>query len=99
MDSVDSGGKYRDVKALQLTVDGTPVEIPVADYRMQINTVGRDTGVRQQGESVTARVPVDTLERLLTKVRDNVHRAAVADALGAGRPAPRPRHATAVTDG
>lgn len=64
VDSVDSGGKYRDVKALQLTVDGTPVEIPVANYRMQINTVGRDTGVRQQGESVTARIPVDTLERL-----------------------------------
>ena len=64
VDSVDSGGTYRDVKALQLTVDGTPVEIPVANYRMQINTVGRDTGVRQQGESVTARIPVDTLERL-----------------------------------
>src|SRR4029453_13625296 len=36
VDSVDSGGKYRNVKALRLTVDGTPVEIPVADYRMQI---------------------------------------------------------------
>jgi hypothetical protein len=64
VDSVDSGGKYRNVKALQLTVDGTPVEIPVADYKMQINTLGRETGTRQQGESVTARVPVDTLERL-----------------------------------
>ena len=34
---------------------------------------------------------VDALEHLLTKVRDNVHRAAAADALEAGRPAPRPR--------
>ncbi len=64
VDSVDSGGKYRDVKALRLTVDGAPVEVPVADYRMQINTVGRDTGNRQQGESVTAQVPIATLERL-----------------------------------
>jgi hypothetical protein len=64
VDSVDSGGKYRDLKTIQLTVDGTPVEVPVADYRMQINTVGRATGTRQQGESVTARVPLDTLNRL-----------------------------------
>ena len=64
VDSVDSGGAYRDVKTLQLTVDGAPVDIPVADYRMQINTVGRGTATRQQGESVTGRVPVDTLERM-----------------------------------
>jgi hypothetical protein len=64
VDSVDSGGQYRNVKVLTLTVDGTPVEIPVADYRMQINTVGRAPDTRQQGESVTARVPLDTLQRL-----------------------------------
>jgi hypothetical protein len=46
VDSVDSGGTYRDVKALQLTVDGAPIEVAVADYRMQINTTGRDTGGR-----------------------------------------------------
>jgi len=64
VDSVDSGGQYRDVRALQLVADGTPIEVPVADYRMQINTTGRYTGVRQKGESVTARVPIDTLTRL-----------------------------------
>jgi hypothetical protein len=31
---------------------------------MQINTVGRETGARQQGDSVTARIPLDTLDRL-----------------------------------
>jgi hypothetical protein len=64
VDSVDSGGTYRDVQALQLTVDGAPIEVAVADYRMQINTTGRDTGGRQKGESVTARMPIDTLTRL-----------------------------------
>lgn len=64
VDSVDSGGQYKDVRALELTVDGTPVECAVADYRMQINTTGRDPGARQKGESVVARVPIDTLQRL-----------------------------------
>ena len=64
VDSVDSGGQYRNVRALQLVADGTPIEVPVADYRMQINTTGRYTGAQQKGESVTARVPIDTLTRL-----------------------------------
>src|SRR5262245_156666 len=67
VDTVDSGGRYRDVKTMLLTVDGTPVEIAVAGYRAQVTNVGRDTGApRQQGESVTARVPADTLARLST---------------------------------
>jgi hypothetical protein len=64
VDSVDSGGVYRDVKVIALVVDGQPVDVPVADYRMQINTTGRGTGARQRGESVTARVPTDVLDRL-----------------------------------
>jgi hypothetical protein len=65
VDSVDSGGVYRDVKAIGLVVDGEPVDVPVSDYRMQINTTGRGTGARQRGESVTARVPADVLDRLV----------------------------------
>jgi hypothetical protein len=63
-DSVDSRGDYRDVRALQLTIDGAAMEIPIADYRMQINTTGRDTGARQKGESVVVLVPIETLQRL-----------------------------------
>jgi hypothetical protein len=71
VDSIDSGGQYRDVHALQLTIDGAPMDIPVADYRMQINTTGRDTGARQKGESVVVNVPIDTLQRLAEASRVN----------------------------
>ena len=51
VDSVDSGGQYRNVRALQLVADGTSIELPVADYRMQINTTGRDTGAGRRARA------------------------------------------------
>jgi hypothetical protein len=55
---------YRDVQNVRLVVDGTPVECAVADYKTEINTVGRETGKRTVGETVRATVPIATLERL-----------------------------------
>lgn len=51
VDSVDSGGQYGDVHTVQLSVDGTPVDCPVADYRMQINTTGRTPAAARRGRA------------------------------------------------
>ena len=64
IDATASGGVYRDVKNLDLIVDGASVQCSVTDYRIDSMTVGRDVSARQVGESVTARVPMDTLDRL-----------------------------------
>jgi len=64
IDATASGGIYREVKSLDLVVDGAPVQCPVTDYRIDSMTVGRDASARRVGESVTARVPMDTLDRL-----------------------------------
>jgi hypothetical protein len=64
IDATASGGIYRDVKNLDLVVDGAPVQCPVTDYRIDSMTVGKDVSARRVGESVTARVPMDTLDRL-----------------------------------
>ena len=64
IDATASGGIYRDVQSLDLVVDGAPVQCPVTDYRIDSMTVGKDVSARRVGESVTARVPMDTLDRL-----------------------------------
>src|SRR5262249_34327124 len=64
IDATASGGIYRDVKSLDLVVDGAPVQCPVTSYRIDSMTVGKDVSARRIGESVTARVPMDTLDRL-----------------------------------
>jgi hypothetical protein len=42
IDATASGGVYRDVKNLDLIVDGASVQCPVMDYRIDSMTVGRD---------------------------------------------------------
>lgn len=64
IDATASGGIYRDVKSLDLVVDGAPVACTVSDYRIDSMTVGKDVSARRVGESVTATVPIDTLDRL-----------------------------------
>ena len=64
IEATASGGIYRDVQSLDLVVDGAPIQCPVTDYRIDSMTVGKDVSARRVGESVTARVPMDTLDRL-----------------------------------
>jgi len=66
IDATASGGIYRDVKSLDLVVDGAPVQCLVTDYRIDSMTIGKDVTARRVGESVTARVPIQTLDRLAT---------------------------------
>jgi len=64
VDTAASGGQYRNLQTVRLVVDGAPMELAVIETRVQINSVGRDTANRTQGEAVTARVPIDELDRL-----------------------------------
>jgi hypothetical protein len=62
--STASGGIYHDVKSIDLMVDGAPVACSVSDYRIDSMTVGNGVTARRVGESVTATVPISTLDRL-----------------------------------
>jgi len=64
IDTSASGSTYRGVSTLRLVVDGTPVDCPVADYRTEIASIGRDGAGRIQSEHLTATVPAAVLDRL-----------------------------------
>jgi hypothetical protein len=64
IDTASSGHAYRDVSALRLVVDGTPVDCPVADYRTEMVTFGRDASGRTASEHVTLTVPAAVLDKI-----------------------------------
>src|SRR5262249_27712487 len=65
LNSSASGGLYRDVRSVRLLVDGTPVEVVVADYHTHANTTVRDSRAYTLDETVTATVPMATLDQLV----------------------------------
>jgi hypothetical protein len=64
IETASSGHTYRDVSTLRLVVDGTPVDCPVANYRTEMVTWGRDASRRGASEHVTATVPAAVLDKV-----------------------------------
>jgi cell division protein FtsB len=59
-----SQGQYRDVRQLDLIVDGQPVACDVVKYRSQPNTSVRGSARPSEEETVTAALSMSSLDRL-----------------------------------
>ncbi len=60
-----TAGGYKSVRSLHLSLDGTPLDLPVADYRSEpITTSGRTLAKVGERETVIVPVPLDALARI-----------------------------------